>query len=240
LVRPHVGGLALSDYGVWLKVRDDDLTYRFCRDGSYGYYFADFLAGLREPFALLDIGANIGLYSLLALKNEHCRHAVAFEPMRETADLLRANLQAQSRPDWTVIQAAVSVISGAGFLHAKEGHSGGAMLEPRVSGPFVDCGGSRVQHDVDVIGPMDLADIIAQFLDDDVLIVAKIDVEGHEADVLEALLAGESSRMSAAWIEFSAATDVPRAERLLQAAGLSEHDRVGSESHYDGLWLRRP
>jgi FkbM family methyltransferase len=235
MVRPQVDGFTLSDYGVWLKIRKKDVTFRFCRDASYGYYFSDWLDSQREPFVLLDIGANVGLYSLIALKNPFCLHVVGFEPMRETAEYLRTNLTAQGRSEWTVVEAAISAAAGTGVLHVRDGHSGGAMLAPRTEQMSDAPEPGRMQHEVELIGPMQLKEVLAPLPKGRV--IAKVDVEGHEADVFETLLVAMSGMLAAAWVEFSPATDIPRTERLLRTAGLKEHARIGRPEHYDGLWL---
>src|SRR6476661_2982883 len=58
-----------SVYGPLLQNRWHDATFRFCISGMYGTYFSDFLRKIPYPYSFVDIGANIGLYSLIAAAN---------------------------------------------------------------------------------------------------------------------------------------------------------------------------
>jgi FkbM family methyltransferase len=239
VARPKVNDFSLSNYNVWLNVREDDATYRFCRDASYGYYFADFLESQQEPFVFIDVGANIGLYSLIALKNLSCLHTVSVEPTTTTLEFLRKNLQAQDRTEWTVLGVAISRESGKGSIQMPPGHSGASVLDLN---PIVNSEArapNLIQEEVEIFGATELQKIIS--LLPDVRIVAKVDVEGREADVVETLVrAIEMGRLAAAFIEFSGATDILKTEQMLKSAGLKEVTRVGKPSHYDGLWVISP
>ncbi len=233
--RPKVNDFSLSNYNVWLKVRENDATYRFCRDASYGYYFADFLEAQREPFVFIDIGANIGLYSLIALKNLSCLHTVSVEPTTTTLEFLRKNLLTQDRTEWTVLGVAISRESGTGSVCIPPGHSGAAVLDLNPIVNSEEREPNLIQEEVQIIGATELKKAIS--LLPDVQIIAKVDVEGQEADVVETLVSAiEMGRLAAAFIEFSGATDIYKTEQILKSAGLKEVTRVGRPSHYDGLW----
>ena len=61
-----------SIYGPKLKTNWCDGTFQFCIFGSYGYFLSDFIKKINYKFYFLDIGANQGIYSLLAAKNLNC------------------------------------------------------------------------------------------------------------------------------------------------------------------------
>ena len=52
----------------------------------------DLLAAIDKPFAFIDIGANQGLFSLVAARNPNCQKIVALEPVPTTYAKLQANL----------------------------------------------------------------------------------------------------------------------------------------------------
>lgn len=78
----------------------------------------------RRARTVFDIGANVGLYSLLAAAaNPHCR-IHAFEPTSEVVDILMANIRLNKFPNILVRPVAVGAISGDGFLHRRSGTDG--------------------------------------------------------------------------------------------------------------------
>lgn len=90
----------------------------------------------RWPQTVLDVGANTGLYSLIAVTADPRARAVAYEPVPEIASLLRANLAANPQGDRiTVREVAIGDRSGSAQLHLPPAQPDGtietsASLEP--------------------------------------------------------------------------------------------------------------
>lgn len=125
------------------------------------------------PCSLLDLGANIGLWSLwMAERASEARkpHILAVEPVAENARVTEANFQANALPG-RVIEAAVGRRSGEAWFEARAESNLG-----RVVGTHDGVGRIRVP----VIG---IDDLLAQFPDGRVDVV-KMDIEGAEAELL--------------------------------------------------------
>lgn len=77
-----------------------------------GYYEREqtkhFLSELKEDDVVLDIGAHVGYYALLAGKIAKKGMVFAFEPDPDTASLLRKNIKLNGLTNVEVIEAAVS------------------------------------------------------------------------------------------------------------------------------------
>jgi len=90
----------------------------------------------RWPTTMLDVGANTGLYSLIATTAHPRARAVAYEPVPEIADLLRANVAINRRVGRiTVREIAVGERTGPAELHLPPAQPDGtvetsASLEP--------------------------------------------------------------------------------------------------------------
>lgn len=226
---PKRDGFTLSAYGVWLSDREADKTFWFCVRGSYGFAFANLLRRWGAPYVLLDVGANIGVYSLIAACYGQAERVVAFEPDPQSAALLRCNAKANAA-DVEIIEAAVSRESGTACLFIPEGHSGAASL----GNPSVGA------HSVPVrcMAASDLDDIVGTPPEgQDVLV--KLDVEGHEYEALEALSAWGGWRgVQVVWVEFSEATDVSASVDLLERAGFVRTFSQGTSAHSDVLFVR--
>ena len=70
IIKPNI---TKSAYGVKLHSKWGDATFNLCLSGTYGYFFSDFLNNIEKPYSFLDIGANQGIYSLVASKNKNIK-----------------------------------------------------------------------------------------------------------------------------------------------------------------------
>ena len=219
----------MSAYGVWLVTRSEDQTFRFCVDGSYGFAFANILRRWKGPYVFLDVGANVGLYSLIAAQSGRASRVVGFEPDPSSAELFRRNVAA-NRLDVEVVQAAVSSTPGSATLFVPIGHSGRSSLSQVEA--------EAVPMIVPVLAGEDLAEVLWRgSVARDVLI--KIDVEGHEHQVLQTLSAWNGFRdVRAVWIEFSAMTDSASCTQVLEGAGFRRCFSMGWPHHSDVLFVK--
>jgi FkbM family methyltransferase len=179
----------------------------------------------------IDIGANIGIYSLVAATSRSSVSVVAFEPDPASADLLRENIRLNS-VDVRVIEAAISSTAGFAVLHVPHGHSGMASLRSR---------GLKQVDEVNVrtVAVDELDGAIAVESGSAIDVVIKIDVEGHEFEVLKTLSLWKAwQSVSAIWVEFSPLTDVGSCEQLLLAAGFLRVLYVGTTEHSDVLFVK--
>lgn len=222
--------VVMSRYGVRMRANWQDRTFQYCRYATYGRVLSDFLAAQDAPFVFVDIGANQGLYSLLAAQNPHCAAAVAFEPVAATFALLRDNI-ALNGGEATIqaVNAAVSLQSGTASIATDAAHSGTASL--RDSG-----GGGAGAEQIAILGIADVDALLAGTLP----LVIKIDVEGHEETVVEALAASTHlPRIAAIFYEIDSRwTDAAAIEARLRPAGFTRFTRFGFGRHYDVLAQR--
>jgi FkbM family methyltransferase len=132
----------------------------------------DCLALISPGDVVVDVGANIGLYSLAAAARGASVHA--FEPVPSTADRFERNLELNPGFDVTLRRCAVSGVSGslALFSESFDRYSGHASAHaPDAEGSY------------SVTVPAVTLDAALADLDDPIRLV-KVDVEGHEAAVL--------------------------------------------------------
>lgn len=117
-----------------------------------------------------DLGANIGLHSFCLGR---CGFEVrSFEPDPVTFELLEANLVRNSLGGVTPIRAAVSINAGSADFIRIKGNRTGSHLAGAKASPYGDL--DRFSVDVVAFRP------IAEWAD-----LLKIDVEGHEAVLIE-------------------------------------------------------
>ncbi|MFT5526764.1 MAG: FkbM family methyltransferase [Pirellulaceae bacterium] len=219
-----------SRYGVDMSANWDDATFNLCINATYGYSLSDLLLAENTEFTFWDIGSNQGLYSLVAAKNSQCKAVVAFEPVSQTFDLLRANVERNGFSEKvSLVNAAISSNRGSAEISLKDKHSGAASIR----GVDDDLGVTEI---IKTINAKDLDDFDVM----DRKIIIKVDVEGHEQTVIEELVKSRhSDRIASIFYEIDERwADVDAIEQLLRTAKFSQFEKVGSGHHYDILASR--
>lgn len=221
-----------SAYGVLMVPNWQDTTFRYCIFGTYGRDLADLLLGHAEDFVFVDIGANQGLYSLIAAQNPKCRQIIAFEPVPATHARLAANVALNGGAERTVLhKLAIADSVGEVTISVPEGHTGTATLAGREDGK--PSGGGVVIATID-------APLVDPLLAGDLPMFVKIDVEGLEAVVIAELAKTQSfTRVAAIFYEvddrWASAGEI---EALLRGAGFTRFAKYGRGHHYDVLASR--
>ena len=123
---------------------------------------------LREEGSFLDIGANIGSFTLIASEQEKAR-VYAFEPHPETYRLLRRNVELNRRQNIDLFNVALGQIGGEMFLTNDAGSAMNHLTtSPSKRTVAVQCVRADTICSQHGIRPQ----------------IVKIDVEGFEYDVL--------------------------------------------------------
>jgi FkbM family methyltransferase len=222
-----------SRYGVLMRANWGDRTFQYCRFGVYGRVLADFMASRREDFVFLDIGANQGLYSLLAAKNPHCRAIVALEPVAGTFALLQQNVNANGGADrTTLLQAALAAQSGSASITVSAGHSGVATLAQGNT--------SLRRAATETVRLIDVQELDRHVPGSPGPIIVKVDVEGFEDVVLAELMRSRhAARIKAVFYEVDTRwSDGERLRATLAQAGFTSFTRFGRKGHHDVLAMR--
>ena len=128
----------------------------------------------KQSREIVDVGANTGLFSLLAASLQPRGQIHAFEPFPEAARRLNVNLQANGFTNVNLVRAALSRAPGILPLYYNEALrlTQGASLR----------GGAYATSKVDV-PVLRLDDYLQQSFTDEIDLL-KVDVEGAEPDVL--------------------------------------------------------
>jgi FkbM family methyltransferase len=137
-----------------------------------------------RPFVFVDVGANVGFYSLFAcgVARAHKRaiRVLAIEPDRENLSRLQTNIALNGFEEVTVLPAAVGEAAGRGNMTGGERNRGERHL-------VVDgVGEVEVVALGEALGRAGLATVDCM----------KVDIEGHDFAVLEAFLASTSAESS--------------------------------------------
>ena len=137
-----------------------------------------------QPFVFLDVGANVGLYSLYvnayAVQAERPARIIAIEPGVETCARLEANIAA-SEATVQIIRAAVSDAPGTGHLGGGDINRGEAKLL------------ARSEETETVV--VDTLPRIARTLGLTRIDAMKVDIEGHDLKALTTFFEDASSKL---------------------------------------------
>jgi FkbM family methyltransferase len=220
----------MSAYGVRLWQRWDDRTFVYCHAGIYGRFLSGEIDRQTAPFAFVDVGANQGLYSLIAARNPQCRQVIAFEPVAATYAALVDNLAINAGTDTvTALQLGISATADEVEITIPAGHSGMASL--RGAAPA----GSTIET-IRTVSAKELDDLLAGTLP----LVIKVDVEGHEITVIEQLLScAHAGRIACLFYEIDTRwSDAATIEQMVRAAGFTAIHQVGRGHHFDVMATR--
>ncbi len=221
-----------SAYGIKLKANYDDSTFKFYVEGTYGHFYSSLLQNFDRDFHFIDVGANQGLYSILAAKNTRCQSVFAFEPVHSTAEICEENFALNRVADKIkLIRKAIDTRNGIAEISISANHSGKATISRQDSQIFDD------SENITVVNHEGLDELVQV---DDLPILVKIDVEGHEDIVLGELFQTKICHQiqqvfyecNETWIEADAI------RRSLERRGF-ELKKVGAHPiHYDVLATR--
>lgn len=225
------GAAIATPYGPRLVKRQADLTFRLAVTGAYGRFISDLIDKRSEPFHFIDIGANQGIYTLLAAHHSSCLGVVAFEPTPDTFAYLTRNIALNRAPRVSALCAAVAPDDTPVVrLSRNERHSGAA---------------SMVSGNGDTVAIAATGDVLRAVWPpaDGAFQLLKIDVEGAECIVLDALgAAGVLDRVDGVIVELNddsaGAGHGDKVSDRLHAAGFTEAARSPGTTHCDAYFVR--
>jgi len=123
---------------------------------------------------VLDIGANLGYYSLLAARMMGPSGIVfAFEPAKENFIMLKKNIDANHYENIRSVPKAVSEVTGKVTLYVSEAHSGDHRI--------YDGGEKREKYEIDTVALDDFLPIGTK------LDLIKMDIQGAEMLALQGM-----------------------------------------------------
>ncbi|MEX2518639.1 MAG: FkbM family methyltransferase, partial [Paracoccaceae bacterium] len=175
---------------------------------------------------LIDVGANLGLYSIAAATAKPVRHVTAFEPSPDTFKELEANIALNRRQGMKLVAHNLAVSDSPGevsFLRRGKFSPGNKVMaaggvETLAAGEaLVSIGCVRIDDLIDLAGPRD------SFL--------KMDVEGHEISAIKGAGATIAKRCAVAQIELLRGPPDNRAEvkAMMEALGFTFLFRCGAD-----------
>ena len=113
--------------GARFVIGEDLGLYPFVRAGGFEERELDWLLPrLRKDDVVWDVGANVGIYSVLMARSS--ARVVAFEPVEATLVRLRRNLELNEASNVTVVSEALSDVAGAATMTTMPGGAGGNHL----------------------------------------------------------------------------------------------------------------
>ena len=170
-----LGDFCFSYYSVKLNDVDfKDATFRFGCGGAYGNYLNSIIKEHKKDFFFLDIGANIGIFSLIAKNNKNCKKIIAIEPSRLIYKKLKKNLPSKN---CALYNLAITNFNGFANLSINKNHSGVSKIIKKKE--------KKIYKSQKVITKnYKFFDMIYKKFKPYNLIV-KIDVEGHQLNVIK-------------------------------------------------------
>jgi len=168
------GSFTLSNYGVWIFTIPHDKTFILACIG-YRNNLEIILRKIQQPMIFLDIGANQGIFSLVAAKNPFFKEIHVFEPNPTLFNILINNFSRNRIKRFKVHPYAIGKYNGLSYLSTSVKHSGAGKITRKSTNTIRVFCKNRVY-------------LNQQFRNLELPFFIKIDVEGMEFVVLEELL----------------------------------------------------
>jgi FkbM family methyltransferase len=221
-----------SKYGVWLTPAFDDATFRFALYGTYGRFITEIIENLPRDTGFLDIGANQGIFSLVA--GRHLNGTIfSFEPHPTLFCLLVRNLKLNGLANVVPVCAAVGP-DAEDFISLRfdRQHTGSTEVKPYV--------GRGSQTSTALMIGTETFSSIARHMGNQCLV--KIDTEGYELFVLRALFDSKlTANISGIIVELSnsmhSSDELVSIYHYLRERGFSEVSRSRDSEHYDAFFV---
>jgi len=218
-------GFTLSNYGIWMFDNYNDKTFRFSIMG-YRNNLEKILLSVNEPNIFIDVGANQGVFSIIAAKNKNFIEIHAFEPNLNIISYLERNFLFNKVSNFFIHKVAIGQQSTSLSFFVPENHSGNGRISSENSNMQVKC------INRDYLNKVFIQSCESYFI--------KIDVEGSEFDVLNELFNSSISLLiKYIFIEINTRfSDKDVLIKILQDNGFCEKFRRGNEVSYDALYVR--
>jgi FkbM family methyltransferase len=222
----------ISLYGPYLIPLWNDHSFEMALTGGFDFGLQEILQQPREGQpAFLDIGANLGIFSLIAGRNPSFSQIHSVEPNAEVCGYLIRNAEANGLA-LKAHNVGISDREGTAKFFVSSAKSGRGNLR----------GAGRDSIEIQVRDSRFFDELKTQI--GDIPVFVKIDVEGHEAVVMEQL--GKSSlasnvaelfvEVTPRWAgEGGARKVIEEAERL----GLEEASRFGRDNMQYDIYFRK-
>jgi FkbM family methyltransferase len=230
-----------SRYGPVLRVRRHDFTNHAAIFGTYGDQIPNWIGRLQPNDVFLDIGANTGVFSLIANGLVTRGHIFSFEPNPILYEDLRFNIRLNGARHIIPFNCALSDTTTTHVLAHNATHSGSAALKTPCESEQETLLSN--EHIVLAIAPNQLKAVRQWSRNRRVCI--KVDVEGHELNVLRGLReAGLLDQAAWAIVEIDAAYlaqfggSIEELYHFMDEAGLHPTQGIYTSNHYDELFER--
>ena len=179
--------VTFKDHQLFVNPRDDKISFTLMSgkpwqrsDLEAAFGVAQSAGRLRQGSVFVDVGANIGAITIYAGLSGLFRHVIAIEPDALNRSVLERNVSINGMAERvTVVPVAASRCIGEMTLHRDQKNLGAHSLEP----DFATTPGSL---ETVTVQPLDHIVAQAGFSAEDIGFI-KIDVEGHESDVLHGM-----------------------------------------------------
>ena len=214
-------------YNIKCVANFEDRTFRFYFLGSYGFFYSNYLKDYSSKFVFIDIGANKGLYSVIAAKNNNCDKVISFEPvLKNFGDLQKNCLLNNILSKCELYNFAISKICENKKIYFNKNHSGSASLVL-----------NHKKEDASLISIKTINNNKLNKLipDQSKNYIVKIDVEGLELIVLQELFKCDFAKyISSIFYEADERwVNTSLIKKLLLDNGFKKFNKIGQGVHYD-------
>ena len=165
---------------IYLPKNIRDVTFRYVVSGFYVNDYANKIETTEKNFYFIDIGSNIGYYTLKASINNNCKQTISIEPNYKIIKYLKKNLKINSKTKYSIYNYAISKNNGKSKFFVNEVDSGSSSLKNYNKNSFKRIYVSNKNYTF-------FNKLSSKILKNEIKIFVKIDTEGFDIQVLDEL-----------------------------------------------------
>ena len=220
-------------YGPRIVAHGQDWTNLAAASGHYGEELISLIRSLPKDSLFLDIGANLGIFSLLASRHLSNGRVLSFEPNPRVFDDFRQNIRLNQCENITAHNYGISDTTHCQTLWVDPRHTGAGSLRERSTGSI----------EIKLVAASEaIAPVLAHH---NGRVLCKIDTEGAESHILTALAkCGALDALQQIYLEIDqahleeAGSSEEDVYHLMTSSGFdAQYDRRG-RPHYDQLFVK--
>lgn len=131
--RLSISNFLYSFEGLKLYVGEiNDISLKYIVGGMYMGPYQQMLSHENKKFCFIDIGSNMGYFSIIAGKNKHCYKVFSIEPNITISKILRKNLKFNIISKFKIFNFAISKEDKILKFYINKKHTGTSSLYPNL------------------------------------------------------------------------------------------------------------
>lgn len=173
-----ISNFLYSFEGLKLYINEiNDISLKYIAGGMYMGSYQEMLSDENKKFCFIDIGSNMGYFSIKAGKNKNCYKVFSIEPNKIISKVLRKNLKHNITSKFEIFNLAISKENKISKFYINKTHSGTSSLHSNSDKKNIPIMVKTQNYK--------FLNKLNKQIPEDIKIFVKIDTEGNDIEILK-------------------------------------------------------